>query len=253
MCVSMGVSFAMVGLGAAATVVTLHRQAPAAVPAAFAYFTLMEALQAWGYTHLGACGRPANQLSALLSYLHIAFQPFFVNAFAMALLAGTVPARMRVAVWIGCGISAVAMLVQLHPFDWAERCVAGRVLCGEALCTLRGTWHLGWSIPYRDVIPPLALGPWVVLPLPTYVLAMFGLPLLYGAWRFAIFHLLAGPGLAMLLTADPHEMPAVWCLFSIALLSVWFVPWLRRRLSGTAWFAAAPPGAGLARMRGARP
>ncbi|WP_237213279.1 DUF5765 domain-containing protein [Falsiroseomonas oryziterrae] len=239
MCLSMGVTIAMVGLGAGATAVTLHSRAPAAVPATFAYFTLMEGLQGWGYTHLDACGLPENQLSALLSYLHISFQPFFINAFAMALAASRVATPMRVAVWIGCGMSAVAMLLQVYPFAWAGSCIAGQALCGEALCTLRGTWHLGWAIPYTDIIPPLRLAPDVALPFPSYMLAAFGLPLLYGAWRFALFHLLAGPGLAALLTNNPYEMPAVWCLFSIALVSVWFSPWLRRQIGGA---AACGPG-----------
>lgn len=242
MCLSMGVTIGMVGLGAGATAVTLHRRAPAAVPATFAYFTLMEGLQGWGYTHLDACGVPENQLSALLSYLHISFQPFFINAFAMALLAGAVATPMRVAVWIGCGVSAVAMLLQVYPFGWTEPCMAGRVLCGEVLCTVRGTWHLGWAIPYTDIIPPLPLAPGTALPFPSYVLAAFGLPLLYGAWRFVVFHLVAGPGLASLLTNNPQEMPAVWCLFSIALVSVWFIPWLRRQIGGVAWFAPASGG-----------
>lgn len=242
MCLSMSVTVAMVGLGVAGTAVTLHRRAPAAVPATFAYFTLMELLQAWGYTHLGVCGLPANQLSTLLSYLHICFQPFFINAFAMALLAGTVPAPMRAVVWIGCGISAAAMLLQVYPFAWAGPCIAGETLCGEALCTLRGTWHLGWAIPYTDIIPPLRLAPNIALPFPGYMLAAFGLPLLYGAWRFALFHLLAGPVLAALLTSNPLERPAVWCLFSIALLLVWFSTRLRQRVGGVAWLAPAPRG-----------
>ena len=64
------------------------------------------------------------------------------------------------------------------------------------------------------------------------IVAAFGLPLLYGAWRFALFHFLAGPGLASLLTDNPNEMPAIWCLLSIALVFAGLHPWLRGRLGG---------------------
>ena len=51
----------------------------------------MEALQAAGYLVVNQCGLAANQVLTLLSVLHITFQPFFVNAFAMELI----PAEVR--------------------------------------------------------------------------------------------------------------------------------------------------------------
>jgi len=55
---------------------------------------------------------------------------------------------------------------------------------------------------------------------PTYVIAAFLLPLLYGAWRFVLFHALAGPVLAFALTENPNEAPAIWCLFSIGIVLI---------------------------------
>ena len=235
MCWSIGVSAAMVGLGAVATGVSLLRRDRPAIPATFAYFTLMEGLQAASYPVIDQCGVPANQTLALLSYLHIAFQPFFVNAFAMAILAGVVAAPMRVAAHIVCGVSATSMLLQLFPFDWAGSCTPGSTLCGAVLCVVRGEWHLGWTIPYNGLVPRLELLPGLGVPFPGYVLAVFVMPVLYGAWRFALFHALVGPVLASLLTSNPNEMPAIWCLCSIAIVSVGLSPWLRRRLGGVAW------------------
>jgi hypothetical protein len=235
MCWSMTASVAMVGLGAAATAVSIKRRDTPAVPATIAYFTFMEALQAVGYGYVDACGMPENQILTLLSYLHIVFQPFFINALAMAIIAGAVSLRMRSAVFLGCGISSTIMLVQLYPFDWSGPCTPGTALCGEILCLIRGNWHIGWTVPYNDALPALWLLPEFALPFPSYMVAAFGLPLLYGAWRFALFQLLAGPGLASLLTTNPNEMPAVWCLFSIGLVLCSLHPWLRRHVGG------APP------------
>jgi hypothetical protein len=240
MCWSAEVSWAMVAAGSAATAYTLHRRDAPAIPATFAYFSVMEALQAVGYGSIGNCGSPANQTVTLLSYLHIAFQPFFVNAFALALLGAAVATRVRVGVWIACGVSAVVMVLQIYPFAWAGRCTAGTTLCGETLCLVHGTWHIAWDVPYTALVPHIPIVPGVGISFPTYLATAFLLPVAYGAWRFALYHALVGPVLASLLTSNPNEMPAIWCLFSIGLVFVALVPWLRRRIGGTPWpFVAA--------------
>lgn len=246
MCWSMGATVAMVGIGAAATAVTVRRREPPAIPATIAYFTLMEALQVAGHATADRCGTPANETVALLSYLHIVFQPLFINAFAMRLVTREVRPPLRVACWLLCGASAAVMLLQLHPFAWAGPCVAGTPLCGDRLCVVSGSWHIAWEIPrndmlglFRDLHPAAA-------DFPTYMLTVFLLPLAYRAWRFVAFHLLAGPILASWLTDSPNEMPAVWCLFSIGLLLIGMSPWVRRRFETPGWgpLVAAQPAAG---------
>ena len=72
---------------------------------------------------------------------------------------------------------------------------------------------------------------------PSYMIAAFLMPLVYGAWRFVIFHALAGPILAGWLTANPNEAPAVWCLFSIGILLIGLSPMIRRRFEIDTWWA----------------
>jgi hypothetical protein len=229
----MGVTVGMVALGGAATVVTLRRGDHPAVPAAAAWFTLMEGLQVVGYGVVDQCGSPTNQAVTLLSYLHIAFQPLFINALAMALIAGGVAVWMRRAVHAVGAASAATMLLQLFPFDWAGTCREGTVLCAASLCTVSGDWHIAWNIPYNGLVPPLPLPPGTVWTFPSYLIAVFVVPLLYGAWRFVVFHALAGPILASLLTGSPNEVPAIWCLFSIGLVSCAIIPPFRRFIFGT--------------------
>ena len=244
MCFSMGVTVAMTGLGAAATAVTIRRKEPVAIPATLAYFTLMEALQIAGHASVDSCASPLNQTSTLLSYLHIVFQPFFINAFAMELVPRAVRMRVRVPVFIGCGLSAAVMLLQLWPFPWAGSCQPGTTLCGSVLCTVSGEWHIGWSVPVNDMLAPLAAVPWLSAGFPTYLIAAFLLPLCYGAWRFSVFHALAGPILAWQLTRSPFEAPAIWCLFSIGILMIGLSPWIRARFTaGQDWpWRMAPEG-----------
>jgi hypothetical protein len=242
MCWSMGATVAMVGIGTAATAITIHRREPAAIPATIAWFTLMEGLQVVGNATVDRCGTPANETAALLSYLHIVFQPFFINAFALALLATPPPRAVQVAIWICCGVSAAVMLMQLQPLSWAGQCPAGTVLCGPALCVTSGTWHIAWEIPTNDLLGPLRDIHWVLGRFPTYLAAAFLLPLAYGAWRFALFHALAGPILAMQLTDNANEIPAIWCLFSIGIVLIGLSPWVRGRFSVPARRQASPVG-----------
>ncbi len=234
MCFSMEATVAMAGLGAAATVVTIRRGEPTAIPATLAWFTLMEVLQVAGHATVDQCANPLNQATTLLSYLHIVVQPLFINAFAMELVPRPVGRRMRAAVFIGCGLSAAVMLLQLWPFDWAGQCQPGTVLCGSPLCTVSGEWHIGWAIPGNDLLGTLTSVPWLAAGFPTYALATFGLPLLYGAWRFVVFHALVGPILSWRLTGSALEAPAIWCLFSIGIVLIALSPWIRARFTPAA-------------------
>lgn len=231
MCRSMSATAAMVGIGTAATAVTIRRRDPPAIPATFAYFTLMEALQGAGHATVDRCGLPETQVVALLCWLHIAFQPFSINAFAMTLLAVALRPMARVAVWLCCGLSAVVMLAQLQPFARAGQCAPGTLLCGAAFCVVSGSWHIAWELPTNDMLGPLRAIHGSLGGFPTYVVAAFLVPLAYGAWRFVLFHALAGPFLAWRLTHGVNEIPAVWCLFSIGIVLIGLSPWLRARFS----------------------
>jgi len=239
MCWSETASIAMVGIGSVATVAVAVRGEPWAIWLTLGYFTLMEALQVAGYAVVDQCGTPSNQMIALLSFLHIIFQPFFINAFAMELVPGPVKARLRFVVYLCCAVSSVVMLAQLYPFEWAGICRLGGwgTLCGTELCVSSGEWHIAWSIPYNGLLIPLedALG--IAPGISTYWMTMFLLPLVYGAWRLVIFHLFAGPLLAGMLTDNPNEVPAVWCLFSIGLLLIALSPRIRRHFETTTWWA----------------
>ena len=235
MCWGQTASLAMVGLGAVATVVTVRRGAPRAIPATLGYFTLMEALQAAGYVVVDQCGSPANQTITLLSYLHIVFQPFFINALALELVPRPVRLRTQTAIYTMCGLSAAVMLLQVYPFDWAGTCREGTVLCGATLCTVSGNWHIAWDIPYNGLLNGLESS-FGQLSFPTYLLSAFLLPLLYGAWRFVVFHAAIGPFLASLLTDNPNELPAIWCLFSIGIILISLSPLIRQRFETSTWY-----------------
>ncbi|MDJ0821855.1 MAG: DUF5765 domain-containing protein [Paracoccaceae bacterium] len=232
MCWSEGASLVMVGIGAAATGVTLYRKDHPAIPATLAFFTAMEALQVGGYWVIDQCGTSTNRTITLLSYIHIAIQPIFINAFGMAIAPREISAAMRRVVYALAGLATALTLLQLAPISALGTCQPGDVLCGQSLCTRTGTWHQAWEVPLNDMWGGISGLVGDRIQFPAYMLAAFVLPLFYGAWRFALFHALFGPILAASLTGDPNEMPAIWCLFSIGITLISLSPLIRRRIAG---------------------
>lgn len=228
MCWSATASVAMVAAGGVATAVTLKRGEPKAIWVTIGFFTLMEALQAGGYAVVDQCGTRANQTITILSYLHIAVQPLFINAFAMAIAPLEVARQMRRWVWILAASASFLLVLRLVPIDGFGTCTSGEVLCGPAWCLRSGEWHIGWEVPLNGL--PSHFG--IPVQFPSYMMAVFLLPLVYGAWRFVFFHALFGPFLAANLTNDPNEMPAIWCLFSIGILAISLSPFIRYRIMG---------------------
>jgi hypothetical protein len=200
--------------GIATTAYAAWKGEKAALWVPLAYFSLMEALQAFSYSVIDRCGLPSNQIATMLGYLHISFQPFFVNAVAMYFIPQAVRSRIQLPVYAACLVSAVFMLLQVYPFEWAGRCDPSTVLCAERLCSVRGNWHIAWDLPING------LGGTTFNGFPTYAITAFIIPLLYGSWRFTAYQWLVGPFLAGLTTTNMNEIPAIWCLFSIGLLIV---------------------------------
>jgi hypothetical protein len=233
----------MTGIGAAAAFVSYRRKDATAIWLTLGYFSVMEALQVAGYSVLDQCGAAENRAVTLASYLHIAFQPFFINAFAMELVPEAAKARTKRWVYALCGVSAVVMIAQLVPWQGAGKCLPGSPLCASNLCTVSGNWHIAWNIPYNGLLLPFENAVGIHSGFPTYMIAAFLLPLVYGAWRFTFMHALVGPILAQSLTDNPNEMPAVWCLFSIFILFISLSLRTRSVFTATHWWGDGAKGA----------
>ena len=234
MCWSVEATVAMVAAGGVATAVSRARRDPPAIWLTLGYFTVMEGLQLAGYGVIDQCGTPANNAVTWASYLHIVFQPLILNAFALEL----VPAPVRARAWV-LGLAALAsavMLAKIAPLPGVGPCRPGSPLCAEAMCTVSGDWHIAWNIPYNGLTLPYEAAIGFYPGFPEYMIAVFMLPLLYGAWRFVLMHVVTGPILARALTDNPNEMPAVWCLFSIMILLIALSPPIRRAASAQSWW-----------------
>jgi hypothetical protein len=208
-------TLAIIGLATAAW--SAKKKAPSVLWLTLGYFSLMELLQAFTYSVIDQCSLPSNQLLTLLGYLHIAFQPFFINALSLHFLPKEKRARLVVPVYTICFIATLVMLLQLFPFSWAGVCQPGQPLCALNLCSVSGNWHIAWNVPLNGL--SFTVGSYTIgAYLAAYFVAGFIMPFIYGIWRGTIFHLLVGPGLAMLTTDNANEWPAVWCLLSIGIV-----------------------------------
>jgi hypothetical protein len=191
-----------------------------------AYFAIMETLQAITYFTLNGCP-PQNQILTFLSYLHIAFQPFFINAIMLYFIPKTVSRKIFIFVFALAFLSSTLMLTSLYPFEWAGTCSEGEVLCGENLCAVSGDIHLAWQIPFNDLPGIVGWG---------YLFSVFILPFFYGAWKVSTYNILAGPALAQLITNNPNEWPTIWCLLSVAYIIIAIIPYFRNKLKVKKWY-----------------
>jgi len=237
MCWSGEASLTLAAVGLGATVYAAHKKESPLLWMTLGYFSLMELLQGFTYSVIDECGLPSNQIATLFGYLHIAFQPFFINALAMYFVPEHVRKKISIPVYSLCFVSAIIMLIQLYPFDWAGTCAIGRPLCGEILCSVRGSWHIAWLVPANGI------GNWLFYDdilfftsgYFSYVIAGFILPFLYGSWRVTVYHYFMGPFLAGLTTSNANEHPAVWCLLSIGFLLIVVKTPVRQYLHVRGW------------------
>lgn len=219
MCWSGEASTVLATIGVGGSLYSAYKKDPPALWGTLLYFSSMEALQAFTYSVINQCSLPSNQIATILGYLHIAFQPFFINAISMYFLPEGVTRKIQGWVYSACFVSAIFMLVQLYPFDWAGHCEPGRALCSAArLCSIDGNWHIAWDVPSNGI------GNWSYAHGLTgyfsYSFVAFILPLIYGSWRFTLYHFIMGPFMARMLTNNLNEAPAVWCLLSIGFLLI---------------------------------
>ncbi|MBW2525768.1 MAG: hypothetical protein JRI23_16410 [Deltaproteobacteria bacterium] len=208
-----GEASAAIALGGLTSAYFLKRKGePKEIYLPTAYFVLMEGLQAITYTVVDECGSPVNTLLTRLAIVHISFQPFFINMLGMEFVDEQVKRRIQKPIYLLCGVVAALCLARLLPFyETLGRCQLGTPLCSHLqTCAYRGEWHIGWDILLNGLNPRW----W------WYLVAAFAVPVLYGSWKWSLYHFLVGPLLAALTTTDVNERPAVWCLFSTCIIAL---------------------------------
>lgn len=237
MCWNLEASATVATIGLATTAYAVYKREPLPLTAALAYFSSMELLQAFTYTVVDQCGTPMNDIYTFLGYLHISFQPFFINAVSLYFVARHV--QKRVAPWAygACFVAAIIMLLVIYPFSWAGSCVDSATMCGPIFCSYYGSVHLAWDFPmnglmnWMEALEIPVFGMWT-----PYLITGFLIPLAYGSWKMTLYHVFMGPVPAYLITGSADEMSAFWCLLSIMFLLIVVKTPVRRLLFVDRWF-----------------
>ena len=199
-------SFILALAGIAGGIYNWQKNGPASLWMPLAFFGLMGALQDFSHEIANECGMPANQVATLLGYLHICFQPFFLNAAGLHFIDVRVARRIDLPVYTLCFTGLIIMLIQAYPINWAGHCERGSFMCGETLCALRDSWQLAYTLPLNQVQEQM---PWLFI-------CGIVLPLLYGSWRFITLYALTCPLLAYAVTQNSTEWPVLASILAIA-------------------------------------
>jgi uncharacterized protein DUF5765 len=225
MCWSAGASIAATAIGGVATVYAAKKNVPKIRTFTLGFFTLMELLQAVSYLWIDQCATTGNVWVTYLSFLHISFQIPVISAFTLSYASEKMRKKWFKPIMIISSAATVLMLAKLLvplipniPPQWL--CVLTEPLCGTKACTYKGDWHLAWELPLWGLYPSLYL----------YYIPVFILPILYGCWRVALYMFVVGPMIAFSITTNYDEAPAIWCLFSIAIVGAMILTPLRRWL-----------------------
>lgn len=201
-----------------------------------AYFSTMELLQAITYSVIGICalsGTPEgkiNETLTILSYLHICFQPIMTNLFGLSysVKKESINKWLKITfpvIIVGCFL----MVFRLFPSTiWGLCNLVETPLCGNDICSYPGNWHIAWRLTLNGFDEWSIFGyriSWL-----SYNLPVFILPIFYGGWRWSLYHFVFGIFLAMNLTSNKDEFPAIWCLSSIAFLMATHIPFVHKWL-----------------------
>lgn len=178
------------------------------------YFSLMEFIQFFQYTVIDQCNNKVNKILTIIGYIHICFQPIFFNLWLFEFTKKRNFSILKLGI-----VSGLLLLSRLFFVNDKNLCnEKTEPLCGKKICSFSGEKHVAWNLRLRNggvswITPSIGLH-FFMWAAP--VLTLFEIkPLI------AFFITL--PILAILITKNIHEMPAIWCFTGIAQLLLSFI------------------------------
>ena len=183
-----------------------------------AYFSLMEFIQYFQYFFINKCDNSYNYWLTLLGYLHICFQPLFVNIWLLTFVEKELLSSHYVFLYMSI-IAGILLFSRIFYVSNDEICdINNEPLCGKNTCTFSGQTHIAWNIRMRAAgkywySPSIALHffMWVIPTIVTF------------KYRPIIALILTGPYMSLLFTSNIHEQPAIWCFFSVIQIIITYI------------------------------
>lgn len=247
MCFNIYWSGSWASVGLLATIYVHTTTSNTRLAAGVFFFFLMEFLQVVQYLFISpdlsspVCDTLVNQVLTVLGWLHICMQPYFLHLMNEAMLPKKLitPEKFRFISGLYEVVKKLCVLGGLLLFArFPMSYIAGwntlqgastEWLRGNQLCTYKtlAMHHLGWSIPLADPtynIMGIGLHCFLMFA-PLVAMSPWNTPkLLYKSMAFqgAVLYF-TGPFFASLITDNLQEQASVWCLFSIAQVSLMLV------------------------------
>jgi hypothetical protein len=198
----------------------IYKRVPLPIVAAIYFLAMKELLQFLLYSYAGSCS-PMNKFLTTLSWIHISFQPFFMNWFISAF--SHTPDMYRVPL-VMCLIYAIANMFRIKELNGPVKYTCkpdddkSVNLCRKQTCSILGDYHVayGFQLSSSDAY---AYSPSFF----TYTLLMFAPAFIIGDWQIASIHA-AVALITVYLFKDIGEGAAVWCVnsFWIAFFALYY-------------------------------
>jgi hypothetical protein len=177
------------------------------------YFSLMEILQFYQYKVIDQCDNPMNKILTIIGYLHICFQPLFVNIWLFAFT--KTPNFIFLYMSFFAGLLLASRLIVYSDEDLCDS--KNEPLCGNKTCVYSGEKHLAWNLRLR------AAGKYWFTPSIGLHFFMWFIPFLSLLEIKPILALiLTGPYFGYYFTKNIHEQPAIWCFTAIFQMIITF-------------------------------
>ena len=147
------------------------------------YFALMGLLQWITFFFINQCISPLNRTLTFIAYTHIAFQPLFINMFALNFISEEIKKKITPYVYGLCWVGAACYYFKAYPFSNTYLCVVGQeAFCGRWACAFKGEWYLAWQWPLNTWG---SASPWIDVPPKEYVAGIAARAyMLKGNWEF---------------------------------------------------------------------
>jgi len=176
------------------------------------YFSIMEIIQFLQYRVIDQCTNDYNKFLTNLGYIHICFQPLFINIWLFAFTKNPNFLFLYMAFFAGLLLATRILFVKDY-----ELCDEKEPLCGKRTCSYSGKRHIAWNLRMRT--------PGKYWFTPSFGLHFFvwTIPaLLSFQWKPILAMFLAWPYLPFIMNggiwSEIHEQPAIWCYTEIAQL-----------------------------------
>lgn len=199
----------------------------------FAFYALMETLQALQYSVLDQCGMPLNYALTIVAHILVAVQPLMWNVYRLSRSMGPDYSARKQAIFevttVLSLVWAVFFTIRLLPTNPVraflpktatyETLRTDEIMVGPEVCTFAGPTHVMWTLPYasKNGLEANFFSYLVLWFVPAFYESNGWLKFAYWIGQVAFINFTAG---------SIHELPTTWCALSVPILLL--ILWLDR-------------------------